>query len=563
MPRIAMGISIANRLDLHPGESIMRMNMLESLSDNIVIDKDKCTFCGICVERCVLDNLRMKLAPCRQACPLGVNCHGYVELISRGDETEAVKQLREVPAFPEILGRICSQPCEEKCYRRLTDGDAVSIRMLKRYLTDPEEGKDIPLPEIAPDTGKRVAIVGAGPAGMMAAYDLRVRGHQVTACDAESAPGGMLRWAIPEFRLPLAVLEKEIRLLENMDVSFNCGVKLGKDIFLDELKNNFDAVVVATGCPKHLTLNPAMNQDGEVSPGVHHGLPFLLKVRDGQPPEIGKTVVVIGGGNAAVDAAQTALRLGAETVTLVTLETEQDLPAYPRAVEGALAEGVKMESCWGNPTFTMENGVLKGLDLQHCTRVFDALGQFKPVFDDCRLKHMDADTVIVAIGQTADTSPFADTTVLQNGAVAADNLTLQTADEKVFAAGDAAGGPSSVVEAMAKGRQAAESVDRYLKGEHLRYGRCYAGPYETEFDIDTSRGSEDGRTRIAQHRCKGKGDFEEIEQGFDRETARKEANRCFSCGEPFGKYRTCWFCLPCEVDCPHEALWVEIPYLLR
>ncbi len=535
----------------------MRINMLESLTDNIVIDKDKCTYCGICVDRCILDNLRMKLAPCRQACPLGVNCHGYVQTIARGEEEKGMELLREALPFPGILGRICSQPCEDNCHRKKMDGEAVSIRALKRYLADLE--REIPLPDMRPDSGKKAAVIGSGPAGMMAAYDLRVKGHGVTVFDAEKAPGGMLRWAIPEFRLPLDALEKEIGLLTRMGVQFACGVAVGKDRSLDEIKDEFDALVIATGCPEHGRLNI----EGEDAPDIFHGLPFLRDVRCGNPPEIGKTVVVIGGGNVAVDAAQTALRLGAESVTMVTLESDQDLPAFPWAVESALAEGVKLECSWGKPAFHFENGRLKGMDLQKCLRVFDECGCFMPSFNDCQLNTLDADTVIVAIGQRSDTAPFEKARILSDGAFAADALTLQSLDEKIFLAGDMLTGPSSVVEAMAQGREAAESVDRYLTGEHLRYGRQYPGPYETEFDIDTGRGSEDRRSEISVHRCSGQGDFKEIEQGLDKATARKEAARCYSCGQPFGKYRTCWFCLPCEVDCPHEALWVEIPYLLR
>jgi NADPH-dependent glutamate synthase beta subunit-like oxidoreductase len=501
----------------------------------------------------------LKLAPCRRACPLGVNCQGYVQLIARGEEAEAMKQLRETLPFPGILGRICSQPCEADCHRQKIEGQAVSIRMLKRYLYDLEEGKEAPLPETAPASGRKVAIVGAGPAGIMAAHDLRVRGHGVTVFDAESEPGGMLRWAIPEFRLPRSVVEKETRGLEQMRISFQCGVRLGKGISLDKLKSEFDAVVLAVGCSKH----GGLNIPGEDSPGVLHGLPFLHAVRDGHPPEIGKKVVVIGGGNVAVDAAQTALRIGAEKVSLVALETEADLPAYPWAIKGASAEGVGLECSWGNPTFIVEKGVLAGLDFQRCVQVFDADGNFLPTFDDCELRHLDADTVIVAVGQALDTTPFQGTSLADENRVLADDLTLQTADEKIFSAGDAASGPSSVVEAMASGRRAAESVDRYLAGEHLRYGRSYFGPYETDFEIDTERGSKDPRASVREHRCTGRNDFSEIERGVDKETARREARRCYSCGEPFGKYRTCWFCLPCEVDCPHEALWVEIPYLLR
>jgi len=272
---------------------------------------------------------------------------------------------------------------------------------------------------------------------------------------------------------------------------------------------------------------------------------------------------VIGGGNVAVDGAQTALRLGADSVTMVTLEADQDLPAFPWAVESAVSEGVKLECSWGNPTFQFEGGELKGMDFQKCLQVFDKCGCFMPSFDDCQLKTLDADTVIVAIGQGADTAPFESTGLVKDGAFSADELTLQSSDENVFLAGDVVSGPSSVVAAMAGGRQAAESVDRYLNGEHLRFGRTYPGPIETEFDIDTDRGSEDKRVQIPMHPCLGKGDFKEIEQGLHKETARKEAARCYSCGQPFGKYRNCWFCLPCEVDCPHEALWVEVPYLLR
>jgi NADPH-dependent glutamate synthase beta subunit-like oxidoreductase len=542
---------------------MQRFNLLESLSDNIRIDKNRCTFCGICVESCILDNLRMKLAPCRQACPLGVNCQGYIQLIARGREEEAIGLMRETLPFPGILGRICSQPCEKKCHRKETEGGSLAIRALKRYLVDrfdsTVDSTEPPLPRIKPPTGKKIAVVGSGPAGLMAAYDLRVRGHRAVVFDAESEPGGMLRWAIPEFRLPAAVLEKEIGILEKMGVEFRCGVTLGKEIRLETLKEQFDAVIAATGCPKHARLS----LKGEDASGILHGLPFLKAVRSGKAPEVGKRVVVIGGGNVAVDAAQTALRIGAESVTLVALESERELPAFPRAVESALAEGVALECCWGNPTFDSEAGRLKGIDLQRCTRVFDACGDFRPIFDDCLLKHLDADTVIIAVGQGVDIAPFEGTAIVRKGMLAADPLALQTSDERLFLAGDFARGPSTVVEAMASGRQAAASVDRLLNGEDLFFGRRYPGPVELDYPIDTGRGSEEPRVRLPERRMRGTGDFEEIEGSLTEDEARREAKRCYSCGSPFGKYRTCWFCLPCEVECPHEALHVEIPYLLR
>ncbi|MBW1697710.1 MAG: FAD-dependent oxidoreductase [Deltaproteobacteria bacterium] len=537
----------------------MRINLLESLTDNIVIDKDKCTFCGICVERCVLDNLRMKLAPCRQACPLKVNCHGYVQAIARGQEAQGMELLRQSLPFPGIMGRICSQPCEERCYRKQKEGQAVAIRSLKRYLADMDTEADSWLPEMASGSGKKVAVVGAGPSGMMASYELRVKGHEVSLFERESAPGGMLRWAIPEFRLPVKVLNKELELLKRMGIQIECGVSIGKDKDLEELKREFHAIIIATGCVRHLTLNV----QGEDLQGVYHGLPFLKEIRKGKSPEVGKKAVVIGGGNVAVDAAQSALRLGAQEVTMVALESDETLPAFSWAVESAVSEGIKLECSWGNPKFLSSHGRLTGIEFQRCVQVFDESGCFMPRFDDCQLNHLEADTAIVAIGQRADTELLEILKLAQPGKVSYEPLTLQTSEEMIFIAGDLATGPGSVVEAMAMGRQAAESVDRFLKKENLRYGREYPGAVETEFEIDTEKALEQDRVRIAQHRYAGMGDFREIEKGLDQKSARLEASRCYSCGQPFGKYRTCWFCLPCEVDCPHDALWVDIPYLLR
>ena len=534
----------------------MRINMLESLTDNIVIDKDKCTFCGICIERCVLDNLRMKLSPCRQACPLGLNCHGYVQLIARDEDVEGLKMIWEKLPFPGILGRVCSQPCEDQCYRKNVDGQPVAVRYLKRYLADAVDDSQIVLPEIEADTGHKVAVVGSGPAGIMAAYDLRVKGYAVTVYDADAAPGGMLRWAIPEFRLPQNVLEKELAVLTKLGIDFQCGTAIGQDKTIDELQQQYKAIVIATGCQNSLRLN--MND--EDLPGVYHGLSFLRDVRSGQLPKVGEKTIVIGAGNVAVDAAQTALRLGAGDVTMVCLESDEEVPAFPWALESARSEGVKMECSWGPLTFSSKDGAVNGVEFQRCLQVYDALGVFQPAFDNCELLPLDADTVIVAIGQASDPSLLESIGV---DPVKMDPVTLQTSNEMIFLAGDIAGGPTSVVEAMACGRQAAESVDRYLKGEHMHYGRTYTGPIETEFEIDTHAADPAKRLSISQHQYKGENDFNELEQGIDSQTALQEARRCLSCGQPFGKYRNCWFCLPCEVDCPQEALWVEIPYLLR
>jgi NADPH-dependent glutamate synthase beta subunit-like oxidoreductase len=534
-------------------------NMLEALSDNIVVDMDKCTFCGVCVETCILDNLRMALAPCRQACPLGVNCQGYVQLILRGQNEEALAVLRETLPFPGILARVCSHPCEDQCHRKETTGQAVAIRALKRYLVESSTSAEPPLPDMQDDTKYKVAILGSGPAGMTAAYDLRQRGHQVTIFDKESEPGGMLRWAIPEFRLPTDILKQEVGLLERMGVKIECGKKLGQDITLDGLKNEYDAVVLAMGAGKAMPLKI----EGSGLAGIFSGLSILKEVRNGNTTQLSGAVVVIGGGNSAVDAAQTALRLGADAVTVIALETENELPAFEHAVSEARAEGVAFECGWGPLRFLENSGRVSGIKLNRCLSVLNQNGEFSPCFDNSQTMTVEADTVILAIGQTRDLSGIAGSPLAQSGGLQSDPLTLQTADEKIFAAGDLVSGPSSVVDAMAAGRRAAESVDRFLKGEHLAYGRAYPGPVETEFTIDTSRGAASYRIDPPVRAFTGLGDFKEIGGCLSDDAARTEASRCYSCGKPFGKYRTCWFCLPCEVECPHQALWVEVPYLLK
>lgn len=539
----------------------MRTNLLESLSDNIVIDKDKCTACGICVETCIMDNLRMKLAPCRKACPLGVNCQGYVQLIARGKEDEAVDLLRQTLPFPEILGRCCTHPCEDKCHHKKIDGEAVSIRGLKRYLADHCDGKEAIVPKSAKDSGKSIAVIGSGPAGMMAAYDLSVQGHSVSVFDSQKEPGGMLRWGIPEFRLPKTSIEKEFEMLKDMGIKFHCNTAIGKDKTLAQLKTQFQAIIVATGCPDHGKLNVK----GEDLPNVYHGLPFLKDARSGKPIELGNKVVVIGGGNVAVDAAQTAVRMGAQSVSMVCLESENEVPAIKQDLDTAKSEGIELTCSWGSPNFLFVDGRMDSVEFMRCTSVFDQCGNFSPVFDSCELKSVDADSVIVAIGQTADASfleSFGLSSDLDLGAQI-DPLTLQTPDEMIFMAGDVITGPSTIIDAMAKGRCAAESAHRYVKGEHLKYGRAYEGPIETDFEINTLHGSESKRNNLPIHKCQGKGDFKQLESAYDSDSARKEAQRCYSCGDPFGKFRTCWFCLPCEVECPNDALYVEIPYLMR
>jgi NADPH-dependent glutamate synthase beta subunit-like oxidoreductase len=288
------------------------------------------------------------------------------------------------------------------------------------------------------------------------------------------------------------------------------------------------------------------------------GLDLMASAKQGRAEKLTGRAVVIGGGNAAVDTAQIALRLGAEKVNIISLEDREDLPVFEEELLRALRDGINLECGRGVDHILEHDGKVSGVVLSRCLSVFDQDGCFLPSFDCEDTITIKADHVIVSIGQTGDTLNWASADEMK-----ADPLTLQTRREKVFLAGDCFSGPSSVIRAMGSGRQAAVSIDRFLKGEHLKFNRAYAGPVVTEFDIDTSKGSEADRVIPLFDTFKDQSNFNEAEHPYTTDQARIEAGRCYSCGIPFGQYRTCWFCLPCEVECPEEALWVEVPYLLR
>jgi NADPH-dependent glutamate synthase beta subunit-like oxidoreductase len=527
---------------------------------NIFVHRDKCFVCGICIDRCILDNLRMYLAPCRVACPIHMNCQGYVHLIAQGKEEEAAKEMRKDLPFAGIVGRVCSHPCEEKCERRKVDNQAVHIRALKRYLADsrPEIAQE-PAPAVR-ESGKRVAVVGSGPAGLMAAYELAAKGHAVTVFDSASEPGGMLRWGIPAFRLPSSEITYSLRMLEKMGVVFQTGRMLGRELDVEKLEREWDGVLLATGG------GPAakLGIPGEDLPRVYQGLDLLRTVREGQVLNIGKSVIVIGGGNTAVDAALTCRKLGAEEVSLVCLEERNKMPAFPDEIEEALEEGIKIQDCWG-PRKILKNGN-RGvtIELSRCLRVFDEKGRFCPQLDNACGLSPSAESVVVAIGQRPDFSVFPAELRPSNGNCAADLLTLQTKRARVFAAGDIVTGPQSVIEAMAQGREAAVSIDRFLSGETLRWGRAYwGGAYITDFSVDKSGAIARARAMLPRVPIQARNVHREVEETLDQKAAQEEAERCLKCGQPGEVNQTCWYCLPCEIECPVDALEVRLPYLVR
>lgn len=527
--------------------------------DNIVVDNDKCFYCGRCVDACILDNLCLQVAPCQANCPLHQNAHGYVQLIARGKFKEALDEITKTLPFPEIIGRICSRPCEEACARARAD-QTIAIRHLKRFAAEQARSERASI-KIEKERDERVAVVGSGPAGMMAAYDLRCLGYQVTVYEAEAHPGGMLIQAIPDYRLPKEIVSREFGLLADMGVQIQCGMPVGERISLEEILERYQAAFIATGTHRSLSLTI----QGESMDGVYAGLAFLKEVKSGLRPFVGHRTAVIGGGNTAIDAARTALRLGARQVHLISLEGQDDMPAFPWDLDEARKEGVIFEPGWGPGAIRGDGGKARLLELKRCLSVFNQRGEFQPRYDESEIKALEVDAVIVAIGHEGEAGFLGSHVELDpQQRPMVDPLSLQTSHPKIFAGGDAVTGPTSAVHAMRQGRDAAISIDRYLNGEELLWGRGYFNTsLETDFLIDTHGVDTIPQVPIVTNLREQPGDFGQIDERYTAEQAMEEAKRCLSCGVPYGKYETCWYCLPCEIECPVDALKVELPYLVR
>jgi len=533
---------------------------------NIKIDRNLCFACGICVDRCIMDNLRLSVAPCRQACPIDLNCQGYVCLIAQGKEEEAARELRKYTPFAGILGRICSRPCESACERKRAVGDgAVNIRALKRYLDHRFPDITRQIPEIRPATGLKAVVIGSGPAGLMAAYELRVMGHRVTVLEGRSEPGGLMRYGIPQFRLPNSEIEAAIRSLEAVGVKLEVGRQVGGDIEWEELERNYGAIVVAVGASGLVSLDiPGHDLEGVIS-----AIELLARVKYDMARDLpGKKVVVIGGGNSAIDTAVTCVYCGASEVHLICLEDPYEMPADDSALTEARELGVIIENCWAVDRICRTPEGRLELSLKRCLSVFDADGNFAPLFDDFPgLYDVDADMVAVAIGQTVEPSSLPEELFdSSTGRFSYDKATMQSKQNaKVFICGDCAQGPSSVVEAFATGKRAAESVGRYLRGESLLYENDYyqVKGLVTEYLALPERAVGGPRQDASLLPPGKRGLFAETELVLAPIEAKREAERCLSCGRPFEFNKTCWYCLPCEIECPNQALHVRMPYQVR
>ena len=413
-------------------------------------------------------NIAKESPPCQDACPVHLDVRGYVGLAADGKYRESLALIREILPFPGVIGRICTRPCEPACNRGLAD-EPVAICALKRFVADWELGQPggagatMHLAPKRPSTGKRVAVVGSGPAGLTCAYELVRFGHDVTVYEALPVSGGMLRVGIPEYRLPRNILDGEIAALEKAGVKIRTNMALGKDFTLDSLEGEgFNAVFVAIGAHK----GQKLGMPGEEGRGVIHGVEFLRELNLGRKPHVGENVVVVGGGDVAIDSARSALRLGAGRVTVVYRRTRAEMPAQELEIQAALAEGVDIIYLAAPVKVLLAGGRVRGL---RCVRMElgapDRSGRRAPAPLPESEFGIEADMVIPAIGQVVDmvTVGKGGAVKTKGGKLAADPVTLANGPEGVFAGGDAVSGPRSAIEAIAAGRQAAESINRYLK----------------------------------------------------------------------------------------------------
>ncbi len=538
------------------------------------VDWDKCTGCGECPTVCpvqVKDEFQLDLSkreavyrqypqavpnkflidkkgspPCRYACPAEVNAQGYIALILQGKYKEALELERRDNPFPSVCGRVCTHPCESDCKRKDVD-EPLAIAQLKRFISDQEQELALPSPEL---NKEKVAIAGAGPAGLSAAYFLARRGYCPTVFEATDHPGGLLYWAIPRFRLPETALQRDLDYIKSWGVEIKTGTVLGKDFTIKDLfTQDYKAIFLGLGAAKE----KSMGIEGEDLKGVVLCVEFLNKaVRDSSTP-VGKRVAVVGGGNSAIDAVRTALRLGAEEAFIVYRRSRQEMPANAEEIVEAEKEGIEIHYLTNPTKIFGKDGKVTGME---CIKMKlgepDSSGRRRPIPIEGSEFTIDLDMVIMAVGQAADVSFLTkeeNFELTRWGTFAVDPDTLQTNIPGIFAGGDAVTGPATIIEAIAAGKEAAESMDRFIRGVDLKENREKRDVRVKDEDIDIPEDIQtEKRTEMPLLDLeKAKKSFEEVAQGFSDDQAKKEAARCLSCGG-------CAECLECIKACEPNAI---------
>ncbi len=467
-------------------------------------------------------------APCSLACPAGTDCQGYVGLIANGEYEEALKLIKQRIPLPAAIGRVCPHPCQTACRRALVE-DPIQIAYLKSFAADIDlNSENAYVPELAELNGKTVSIIGGGPAGLTAAYFLRIKGYSVKIYDKMPKMGGMLRYGIPQYRLPKELLDKEIELIEKLGVEMINNKTLGKDFTVESLKEESDAVVVAVGAWK----SSPMRVEGENLDGVYGGIDFLRSVIEDNPLEIGKKVAVCGGGNTAMDACRTAVRLGADEVYVIYRRTRDEMPAEKLEIKEAEEEGVIYKFLTNPAEIIGADGKVKSIRLQVMELGEpDASGRRSPIPVEGKFETLDVDSVIMAIGQQTDISGLDGLELTRKNTIVADESTFMTNIEGVFAVGDATNkGASIAVAAIGEAQKAADVIDSYLNGYLVGYRKPFVVEKQVTAedlaDREKISAPEMPVVEAAERKCS----FTEVALGFTEEMAKADASRCLECG---------------------------------
>lgn len=585
-------------LALRSAEMYLNTDMVRS---NYVsrVDKEKCVACGECVENCQVNALRLGqkicgetpavekerplpydtewgpdkwnlhyrtnrqvvvdtgTSPCKAECPAHIGIQGYIKLASQGRYTEALELIKQENPFPAVCGRICPRKCESACTRTDID-DPIAIDEIKKFLADQElKSAHRFIPKKKGHHTEKIAVIGAGPAGLSCAYFLAVQGYPVTVFEKERILGGMLTLGIPSYRLGREVVNAEIDILKELGVVFKAGVEVGSDVSLKELrKQGYRAFYVAIGAQGGRMLG----LEGEDAQGVMAGVDFLRKVNLREGVEMEGSAVVIGGGNVAIDVARTAIRVGASQVELYCLESRKEMPALGEEIEEALAEGIGLSNSWGPRAILTENGRVTGVVFKKCISVFDENNRFNPIFDENETRIVKANNVLISVGQAIVWGNLLTDSKIElnpNNTIKADPTTYQTHEPDVFAGGDAVTGPKFAIDAIALGKEGAISIHRFVHpGQSLTIGRikrAYHGLDKTNLDLA-------GYDRLPRESpihgegSNAKESFHDLRGTFTEEQVRKETERCLGCGATITDEYLCVGCGTCVIKCKFDAI---------
>jgi formate dehydrogenase (NADP+) beta subunit len=527
--------------------------------------EERCSGCTTCARTCPIGVIHLITsgdgylqAPCAKTCPAHIDVPRYVKLIGEGKPAEALAVIREKIPFPSVCGRVCFHPCETKCQRNQID-QPISIRVLKRWAAEHDNGEWRKLSKKASPTGKKVAVVGGGPAGLTAAYYLAKLGHGVTVYEALPEAGGMMRVGIPDYRLPKDVLRAEIAEIQAAGVEIRTGTRVES---LDQLfQDGYKAVFLALGAHEGMKLGV----EGENLPGVIDCATFLREVALGNKVAMGSRVAVVGGGNAAIDAARVALRAGGKQITMIYRRSRAEMPANPEEISAAEEENIKIEYL-ANPTrITQKDRELAMEIVRMQLGEPDASGRRRP--EPIKGSEFTAvfDTVIAAIGQRSFIPADYKVSVEKGPVIKTDEKTLATSREGVFAGGDVQSGPDSVIAAIAAGRQAASSIDQYLGGKG-EIDEALAAPVVKEKPLRLTDKSLHRFHPAEMPPAERTKDFSEVEKPLTEEMALAEASRCLKCdmAYPVDTLRAdmgyCIFCGLCVEACPRDALFMSYSY---